>query len=354
MTIQSQHVLVCRTDNIGDVILTLPMVSYLKKQFPHIRISFLCRTYAAPVVRYCKDIDTVFESEIIQDNAVAFFQEQKFDTVIFAQPNKHFSWAAFRAGIRYRIGNAHQEFHEMLLCNKRVFFSKRQSSLHEAQINFAFLQPFGISTHASLKDIPSLYHFDIPEDLDLKNMLAGDQFNLILHTKSNGNGREWPIEHYVRLATMLTGTQVKIWLTGSEEEGKWIRQHAPEFNTMAHVKNICGQLSLEKLIALIHQSNGLIASGTGPLHISSALGKNTLGLFTPTRNMHPGRWAALGKHAQNLSLEESCAPHCKKIKNRSCGCMSGISPEAVLSVVEQWLTSWQEAHISPSQTHIRS
>jgi ADP-heptose:LPS heptosyltransferase len=51
------HLLICRTDNIGDVVLTLPVAGYLKQRFPGIRIGFLCRSYAAPLVRCCDAVD---------------------------------------------------------------------------------------------------------------------------------------------------------------------------------------------------------------------------------------------------------------------------------------------------------
>ena len=70
MSIHSSHILICRTDNIGDVVLTLPIAARLKQMLPGVRISFLCRAYAASVVRFCKDVDQVFEVESVTDNQI--------------------------------------------------------------------------------------------------------------------------------------------------------------------------------------------------------------------------------------------------------------------------------------------
>ena len=38
-----ERVLVCRTDNIGDVVLTLPLAGFLKQHVPGVQVDFLVR-----------------------------------------------------------------------------------------------------------------------------------------------------------------------------------------------------------------------------------------------------------------------------------------------------------------------
>ena len=101
------HVLITRTDNIGDVVLTLPLAGWLKQRFPHIRISFLCREYAAPMVRCCKALDAVVAVEQIQD-MTAELKLSDIDTIIFAKPDRAIAKAAKAAGIRNRVGTSHR------------------------------------------------------------------------------------------------------------------------------------------------------------------------------------------------------------------------------------------------------
>lgn len=352
MAITSSHVLICRTDNIGDVILTLPIAAYLKQHFPALKISFLCRAYAAPVIRHCRSVDEVVELETFLDNPAAYFAHAKVDTIILAQPNKRLAVIAFKARILNRIGNARHKLYQMLYCNRRVRFKKGNSELHEAQFNFEFLRPFGLTTIPELSEIITLYDFDIPEVPAIARMFASHPFNLILHTKSNGHGREWPIKHYTTLARQLGRyLDIRIWLTGSAAEGEWLAAYGAELLQLPNVSNVCGKFTLDQLSSFIKAADGLIASGTGPLHVSAALGQRTLGLFPPTRPMHPGRWAPLGTRAQALCLPISCAG-CKDVDAASCACMENITPDSVAEVVLQWrqdsgahLTSPEEAAI---------
>jgi len=336
MPIHSSHILICRTDNIGDVILTLPMVAKLKQVNPDAKISLLCRAYAAPIVRFCTDVDEVIELESIPGSVTDYLRQSDIDTVILAQPDQKLAVAAFRAGIKHRIGNARQKLYLLFYCNRRVRFSKGLSEDHEAQINFCFLRPYGVNAIPDRSELPALYHFNIPVDRDIQEKLQPHAFNLVLHTKSNGHGREWPIEHYLELSKLLKDDPgVHVWLTGSANEGKWLEENAGELLRLDNVTNLCGAMSLAQLAAFIKQADGLIASGTGPLHLSAAIGQRTLGLFPPTRPMHPGRWAAIGARSQNLAVDNSC-PDCRRIQAPTCDCMRRITPESVYDVVLKW------------------
>ncbi len=336
MITPSAHILICRTDNIGDVVLTLPIASTLKQHFPQIKISFLCRAYAAPVVRLCKSIDQVIAVEELID-PVTFFAQSDIDTILFAQPDKQLAIAAHKAGIQHRIGNTHRHFFNWLHCNQRVRIHKGKSDYHEAQLNFAFLRPLGIDALPERSDIPALYAIEASADQGMQALLEQYPFNIVIHPKSNGNGREWPTEHFSALAQILGNNKnIHFWVTGSVAEGKWIEEHASALLQNPNVSNVCGKFSFEQLIAFIHGADGVIASGTGPLHVSAALGQRTLGLFPPTRPMHPGRWAPLGKRGQILVGKFSCKG-CKKKKTASCECMGSISPDSVAAVILAWL-----------------
>jgi ADP-heptose:LPS heptosyltransferase len=125
--------------------------------------------------------------------------------------------------------------------------------------------------------------------------LLSDKFNLIIHPKSHGSGMEWGLDNFAELINSLPSDKFNIIITGSDNEKAlltdWI-QTLP-----STVQDMTGQMSLGQLITFISKAGGLIASGTGPLHLAALTGINTLGLFPSLRPIHPGRWAPVGKKA---------------------------------------------------------
>ena len=51
-------IIISRTDSIGDVILTLPLCVWLKKQFPQTELVFLGRTYTKDIIACFDVVDT--------------------------------------------------------------------------------------------------------------------------------------------------------------------------------------------------------------------------------------------------------------------------------------------------------
>jgi ADP-heptose:LPS heptosyltransferase len=330
--VSMSRVLICRTDNIGDVVLTLPLAGYLKQRMPGVRVDFLVRAYAAPVVRQCRFVDRVLALEE-QDDAARLFAEGGYDTVIFAFPNRRLAQAARRAGVANRVGTSHRLYH-WIACNRLAHFSRVRSPLHEAQLNFKLLVPLGIRHIPSLDEIPALYGLTVPRTPQVDALRALAPFNVVLHPKSNGNGREWPVARYTELARLLQAEPgICLWVTGSAAEGEWLAREAPELLAMAHVRNLCGRLDLAGLTALIGAADGLIASGTGPLHMGAALGRPVLGLFPPIKPIDPARWGAVGAQARSLSAPAPCAT-CTGVA--SCSCMLAIAAADVAGVVEGW------------------
>jgi len=328
------RVLICRTDNIGDVVLTLPLAGYLKQINPEVQVDFLVRAYAAQVVRQCRFVDNVRTLEE-QHDPQRMFADGAYDTVIFAYPSRRLAKAARRARVANRVGTSHRLFH-LLTCNRLAHFSRVRSPLHEAQLNFELLKPLGLNYLPTLDQIPALYGLMAPRLAEADALATQAPFNLIVHPKSNGNGREWPLVRYEELARLLQGEpDVCLWVTGSAAEGELLARQAPGLLAMPNVRNLSGRFDLAGLMALIGVADCLVASGTGPLHMAAALGRPVIGLFPPIKPIDPARWGALGAQARSLCAPVRCAT-CTGIE--ACTCMAAISAGEVASAVLAWRT----------------
>ncbi|EKD71627.1 MAG: Glycosyl transferase, family 9, partial [uncultured bacterium] len=198
------HILISRTDNIGDVILTLPLAIQFKQMYPNIKITFLAQDYTRALVEACPAIDEFLSWNVLssmkQSEAIKTLQDKKLDCIIHAFPNKEIARLAKKAKIPYRIGTRRRWYH-FIYCNDRINFSRAKSELHEMQLNMKLLSAFHIRVQDEINDLSQLnflkIHTALPERL--KKFLSPDRFNLIIHPLSNGNSREWPISNFIAL-----------------------------------------------------------------------------------------------------------------------------------------------------------
>lgn len=323
-----KKIIISRTDRIGDVVLTLPMAGIIKSKYPKCKILFLGKTYTEPIINASIHIDEFINWDKLQkeENPLEVLKNFNADTIVHAFPNKEVARLAFKAKIPFRIGTNGRFFH-LLNCNKKVAFSRKKSDLHEAQLNLKLLSPLGINSDFSLQEIEKFYGFSKLKLLPAKllGLLDKTKTNIVLHPKSKGSSKEWGVDQFAALIKILPDDKFKIFITGTAEEGKQIGDNLP-FNKN-NVVSLIGKLTLDEMISLIANVSALVSSSTGPLHIAAALEIKAIGLFSPKRPTHPGRWKPVGKKAVAIVKDENC-PKC--LARENCNCITEILPETIV------------------------
>jgi heptosyltransferase III len=329
-----QRILLSRTDSIGDVILTLPMAGVLKANFPDCEVVFLGRTYTRAVIELCEHVNEfVNYDEILllpEDEQINFVRFLNIDIFIHVFPVKEIAQLAKKAGIKKRVGTRNRLWH-WLTCNVLVNLSRRRSDLHESQLNIKLLSFLKIETRLNLKVIQECYGFTSVKPLGNElfvNMLNNSKTKVILHPRSKGSAKEWGLANFSKLIQQLPKDTYQIFISGTKEDGVHLEQFIKE-NPSAN--DITGKLNLDEFISFINLCDVLVAASTGPLHIASALGKKAIGLFSPMRPIHPGRWAPVGRNAQALVYDENCE-QCKAGKN--CDCIQKIDVQKVVHLIK--------------------
>ncbi len=329
----SPTILISRTDSIGDVMLTLPLAGMLKQLFPQSRLLFLGRNYTRDIIACCQHVQEFISYDdlclLTEKEKIEFLKNLHIDVVLHVFPQRELAQLFKKAGVPHRIGTTNRLYH-WLNCTYKVALSRKNSSLHEAQLNLKLLEPLGFSSLLPLKEIPHYYGFtaQFPLAPEHKALLDPHKHRLILHPKSKGSGKEWGLNNFSELIRILPPEHYQVFISGTKEEGLLLKKLIQEH---PQVTDLTGKLSLSQFITFISHCHGLIAASTGPLHLAAALGIKALGLFSPRKPMHPGRWQALGIKASYLVYDENCTG-CKK--TTTCNCIQNISASQVLKKYE--------------------
>lgn len=325
------NIILTRNDGVGDMVLMFPMAAVLKLHFPDIKIAVLGKKYTKALVDACVYIDQFIDEDDYFSGDV-LIEGLKPQAIVHVRTNKQVALRAKALKIPLRIGTSSRLYH-WFTCNKLVPLRRKTSPLHEAQLNIKLLAPLGIVKSYSTVELQSMFGLKKLEPLQEQyiQLLQKSKFNIVIHPKSQGSSRDWPIDHFINLINLLNPDKYNVILSGVEKEKGFVQQIIDGVNKP--VINMAGKLPLGQFIAFLNACDGILANATGPLHVGAALGIHAFGIYPPIKPIHPGRWAPLGKKVDVFVLDKNCND-CKKNKN-FCPCVNAITALEIKTALDE-------------------
>ena len=306
-----ERVLVCRTDAIGDAVLTLPIASWIKSSNPDLKVDFLVRSYAAPVVSAAIDVDNVvvWGTDMPPDLSV-------YDAAIVAFPDVEVVRFLHNQGVAIVVGTSRRwPFQRWLTHRNRT--SRKVSGQHEAWHGLELAKSMhpapgwelpGLQLPASSNEMkhlgrlrPRPWSDECVSIEGASQWLIKGRKNIIVHPGSAGSANNWTVGHYLELTERLNSMGHRVLWTGTAFESKQLNLNGHSLPT--GVIDTMGKMNLDQLLAMIGVADGLIASSTGPLHMAAASNTMCLGLYGPNAPEWPQRWHPLGPKAHWITAK---------------------------------------------------
>ena len=293
--INANRICIFRTDRIGDMVLTLPMVNALKQINPNAEIHFIISKYTEPLLKGQPLIGNYyFIEEII--NLEIFLKKMNFDVVFFPRPKFYEILATFRARIPLRVGSAYRLY--SILLNHRVKEHRKYGTKSEAEHNLNLISSI-TGKQYELKLIPPIIDPQLLQNLREKFNLP-EKFVLV-HPGGGGSAPKLPIYKFKEIASMIANKyNIKIVVTGNEHETELTNLICQNIENSI---NLCNKISLEQLIAVIYLSEGIIANSTGVIHIAASFDKKIIGFYPNSPRMNSIRWGPISSKKIILSPE---------------------------------------------------
>ncbi|MBC7186040.1 MAG: glycosyltransferase family 9 protein [Calditrichaeota bacterium] len=330
--------LVVRTDRLGDLILSLPVLSALKQAYPGCVVGLLVAAQTAPLVEGHPDVDILLTDDPHTEHRgirgwarlVGQLRMGRFDTAILLHPTLRLALALTAARIPQRLGTAYRAY--SLLFTHRVPVHRKGVARHELDLNFDLLSP--------IAPRPAQVAFNIPVTEEarahVRHLLAPLRSRhagklVVIHPGSGGSARDWPLEHFARLADELTRQlNATVVVTGSAQESQlvdrlWQLCQQKPFR-------LDGRTSLKELAALLGEADLVVSNSTGPLHLAVAVGTEVIGFYCRIRACAPERWGPYGRPDSVLTPEVEPCERCTGARCPDWDCMSSISVEQALAL----------------------
>jgi heptosyltransferase III len=304
-----KKILITRTDKLGDVILTLPLVSETKRIFPDSEISFLTKIFAKDFISDYPSVDKLILLENFESffSLLCFLKNEKFDVVINVYPRFKLALLFFLSGIKCRIGTGYRWY--SFLYNKKLYEHRKYATKHESEYNIDLLKTISGDVKYEKKYFFSYSEKEkqkLDKKLEVKNLNLIDKY-IIVHPGSKGSAKDWSAENfklYVK-SFLREYKDVKVVLTGIKSEECILKDIFASIEN-EYKKNIimlAGELNLKELMILIDNTILFISNSTGPIHIAGALNKHIIGFYPNQIPMNEKRWKPLSENAVIIKPE---------------------------------------------------
>lgn len=346
------HILVVRTDRIGDVVLSLPMVTVLRRNFPSARIDMLLRSYTKELAEGYPGLNRTLTYDD-DGKPRPFFEVLKelrsapYDLAVVAFPRVRIALLLFLAGIRVRVGTGYRWY--SFLFNHRVYEHRKTAEKHELEYNLSLLRSVGCEYESSPEFSLAIPSNAVEKSREVKRelgILDSDEL-AVLHPGSGGSARDWSPVNFAKLASGLSKRGMKVVVTGGPGEERLVDKVVEGAGN--EVSPLVNRFTLIELAAFVKDADLFVSNSTGPLHIAVAVGTPVIGFFPPIRACSRERW---GPYTSKKIVFVPNAAECARCKGGSCkgnDCMDLIRVEDVLEAVSRLRSSAETTHTASAR-----
>ena len=317
-------ILLLRNDRVGDMTLSTPVFSSLKKRYPDAKITVLASENNQDIIRNNPNVDEI----IIYKGIRCFMNETRvknFDMAIdlfFTHKIKQ-ALLIYLSGAKYRLG-----FKDS---GREMFFNVGETDLLPQTRMVEHLLDLAKTAGAETDNCaPEIFLSDEEKEW-AHSLLSKEGFEnslkIAMHPGAFYPSQRWPAERFGELAgRIIDHSGARVLIFGDKKEEHLLKAVKERAGNDAHI--FCGY-SLRQFMAMLNRCNLLICNNSGPLHIASALKIPTVSMTGPT--VVP-LWSPWGNNHIVLNKKLSCSP-CNKVSCGDHSCLNLITVNEVMDAV---------------------
>lgn len=338
-----ENICIFQTSFIGDSVLTTPLVQKTARLFPNAKIIVVTRPQTVEIFKNLKEV-----SKIIVDDKRGLgkitgvfktskaIKESNIDVILVPHRSFRSALIAKLSGVKIRIGFTNSE--------GRFFYTKTVPfswMIHDAERNLYLLQGI-VNENFNSADL-KMESAEENAEVSVKKMLKEADLEgktlVGIHPGSVWPTKCWPEENYAKLITRLEKELGLISVIVGGAKDVDLGEQVVRFSD-SHAANFNGKTTLTELMALMKHFKLFITNDSGPMHIATAFGVPTLGIFGPTTRelgFFPYGEGNRVVEVKGLSCRP-CALHGgKKCPQGHFKCMRDITVDEVLNTAKEML-----------------
>lgn len=341
-----KRILIVRTDRIGDVLLTTPVIKALRDSLGQAYIAIMVNPSVIEIVKDNPYLDEViiYDKENLHKGIlgnlkfIMDLRRKRFDLALVLHTKNRTNIICFLAGIKNRIGYYNKKFGFLL--TKRLEDTRSEGKKHEVDYCLDLVRAMGIATEEKELFMPKDSDSERwAESILRENNISIKDKIVVIHPGASCPSKRWPPERFAQISDILIERyNAKVLVICGKEDIIYSQSMISKMRNK--VIDLSGKTSLRQLASLLSRSSLFISNDSGPVHISTAVGCPVISIFGRNqKGLSPVRWRPLGKKDVVLHKEVGCkdclAHNCK----RDFACLKAITVEDVLEAAEFFLKS---------------
>jgi lipopolysaccharide heptosyltransferase II len=335
-----KRILISRTDRLGDVVLSTPVIRHLRKLFPDAYLAFMVRPENRDVVVNDPHLDEViiydkYGAQKSFPSTVRFaleLKKKRFDTAIALHPTNRVHMMFFLADIAARIGYDRKMG---FLLTKKIPHGKQEGVKHEAEYNLDLLKKTGFDVEGA--DMAPYIVTSDEEKRTIDSMQKSEGIEegfIAIHAGASCPSKRWPAERFARAGDILSEKyNLKIALVGGNETEKYSSLVASKMRRKPI--DLTGGLLLGELAEFLSRCRVFISNDSGPVHVATAVKTPVVAIFgRKDPGLSPKRWGPLGEKCAVLHKDVGCEKCLAHNCDKDFECLKAISVEEVVEAAE--------------------
>ena len=327
------NILLVQLKRIGDLVLTVPAITAVRRQWPDASISLLVAHGGGQLLPAIGSIDRgfVMHSNLADLKHWLTLMRGGFDACVDFTHNDRSAFFVVMSRSRRRITPRYVELQSRFRARwYNEFVDAPVREMHTIDKHLAFVEPLGV------RDASREIELSIPAQVSARaETMVGDDFVLI-HPGSARAEKFWQPERWAAVIDHIQNTTgLQCVITGGTTRFEREQIAAIKSHHRNPVVDLSGKTNLLELAALVQQARLLLTVDSAPMHFAAAFHTPQVALFGPTNPFH---WRPFTQNAVILQGDTDkaltdFAPH------RPRQFMRAISTEAVINAMESLLSA---------------
>ena len=335
-----RRILVAKLRHHGDVLLTTPLFSALKRAVPQARIDAYIYAESAPLLRTHPDIEELilYDRGARRRGVVARYRHELevlrkirkggYDIVINLTEGDRGAIAAKVSKAPIRVGfdpkgsgmKGKSSFYTHIVCHGHAPRHTVEKQLDAARV-------LGIFPDVEQREL------SLPVSAEVEEKIASYRGAVVVHPVSRWMFKALPSKTMIEVIGELEKRGERVIITASPDPSEMAM--GEEIGRASSASLLAGETTLEEMAALVKGAKLLITLDSLPLHMASVYKTPVVALFGPTSEVTWGPW----RHPRARAVTDTIS--CRPCFQRGCGgsgrsdCLEQVTARAILRAVSE-------------------